>query len=76
MNLPIILAAISGSTLINAAIWVIVAGLIFWLLNWLISYVGIPEPFNKIAKVIIAIVAVVMLINALMTVAGRPFINL
>ena len=72
MNL---LAAISGSTLVNAVIWILVAGLIFWLLNWLINYVGVPEPFNKIAKVLIAIVAVVMLINALLTIAGKPFIN-
>ncbi len=70
-----IIAAVSGQALINAVIWVLIAGLIFWLLNWLITYVGVPEPFNKIAKVIIAIVAVVMLINALLTVAGRPFIN-
>jgi uncharacterized membrane protein len=70
-----IIAAISGQSLVNAVIWVLIAGLIFWLLNWLISYVGVPEPFNKIAKVIIAIVAVVMLINALLTVAGKPFIN-
>lgn len=70
-----IIAAISGQALVNAVIWVLIAGLIFWLLNWLISYVGVSEPFNKIAKVIIAIVAVVMLINALLTVAGKPFIN-
>ena len=69
------LAAISGNSLLTAVIWVIVAGVIFWLVNWLIEYVGIPEPFNKVAKVIVAVVAVVLLINALLVVAGRPFIN-
>jgi hypothetical protein len=70
-----LLAAISGNNLLTAVIWVIVAGVIFWLVNWLIAYVGIPEPFNKVAKVIVAVVAVVLLINALLVVAGRPFIN-
>ena len=70
-----ILAAISGSTLVNAVIWVIVAGVIFGLLFWLIDYVKVPEPFNRIAKVICAIVAVILLINALLTVVGKPFIT-
>lgn len=69
-----LIAAISGSVLLNAIIWIIVAGVIFWLMNWLIAYVGIPEPFAKVAKVIIAIVAVVLLINALLSIAGKGFI--
>ncbi len=75
MNMIPIIAAISGDSLIQAVIWIIIAGVIFWLCNWLISYVGIGEPFNKVAKVIIAVVAVVFLINALLTIAGRPFIR-
>jgi hypothetical protein len=70
-----IIAAVSGSSLLNAVIWIIIAGVIFWLLNWLIAYVGIPEPFQKVAKVIIAVAVVIILINALMTIAGRPFIS-
>ena len=75
MNALPILAAISSSTLVNAVIWVIVAGVIFGLLFWLIDYVGLPAPFNKVAKVIIAIAAVIILINALMMLVGRPFIT-
>lgn len=70
-----LIAAVSGSTLVSAVIWIIVAGLIFWLLSWLIDYAGIGEPFNKVAKVVLALVAVVILINALLTVAGKPFIT-
>jgi ABC-type enterochelin transport system permease subunit len=73
MNL---IAAISGDQLLHAVVWVIIAGVIFWLVNWLITYVGIPEPFNKVAKVIVAIVAVVFLVNALLTIVGKPFITL
>ena len=71
-----LIAAISGDQLLHAVVWVIIAGVIFWLVNWLITYVGIPEPFNKVAKVIVAIVAVVFLVNALLTIVGKPFITL
>jgi len=69
-----ILAVISGEQIIHAIIWLIVAAVIFWLLNWLIGYIGIGEPFAKIIKVIIAIAAVIICINALMILAGHPFI--
>ena len=71
-----LIAAISGDQLLHAVVWVIIAGVIFWLVIWLITYVGVPEPFNKVAKVIVAIVAVVFLVNALLTIVGKPFITL
>jgi len=70
-----LIAAISANSLVEVVIWIIVAGLIFWLLSWLIDYVGIPEPFRKVAKVVVAVVAVLMLINAILTLAGRPFVT-
>jgi len=41
----------------------------------LIGYAGVPEPFAKVARVLLAIVAVILLINAILVVAGRPFIT-
>jgi len=70
-----LLAAISGSALINAIIMLIIAAVIFWLLNWLIGYIGMGEPFNKIAKVIIAVAAVILCINALLMLVGRPIFS-
>lgn len=69
-----ILAAITGDALLHCFIWIVIAAVIFWLLNWAIAYIGIPEPFNKVAKVILALVAVILLINALLVLVGRPFI--
>ena len=61
---------------ISAAVWavvvLIVAGLVFWLLNWLINYVGIPEPFHKIARVVLAITAVMVIIGILLSLIGYP----
>lgn len=69
------LAQISGHNLLNAVIWIVVAGVVFWLLNWLVDYVGVPEPFKKVARVVIAVAIVVVLINALFSIAGHPFIT-
>lgn len=52
---------------VSVVITLVVAGLIFWLLFWLISYCGIPEPFNKVAKVILAVLAVLVCIGVLLS---------
>lgn len=70
-----LLAQISGSAVVNALIWIIVLGVVFWLLFWLIGYVGLPEPFNKVARVILAVAAVIVLINCLLMLAGHPIIH-
>lgn len=64
---------ISLSSLVSLVITIIVAGLIFWLLIWLIDYCGIPEPFNKFAKIVVAIFAVLVIIGILLSlVNGTP----
>jgi hypothetical protein len=70
-----LLAVISGQQLINLVIWLIVAAVIFWLVNWLIDYIGIQEPFNKIIKVILAIFCVLICINALLALGGHPLVS-
>lgn len=67
---------ISLNALVSFVIYLIVAGLIFWLLNWLIDYCGVLEPFRKIAKVVIAVVAVLIVIGALLSVVGHPIISM
>jgi hypothetical protein len=64
------------SSLVSILVALIIAGGIVWLLWWLIGYIGLPEPFNKIARVIIAVVAVVFCINLLLSLGGgQPFIR-
>jgi hypothetical protein len=54
-------------------VYLIVAGLIFWLLWWLIGYVGLPEPFNKVAHVVLAVAAVLVVIGILLSLTnGTP----
>lgn len=61
---------ISLGAVIHAVILLIVAGLVFYLLHWLIGYVGLPEPFNKIARVVLAVAAVVVCCVVLLQLAG------
>jgi hypothetical protein len=71
----LLFAVISGQNVINAVIWLIIAGVIFFLLDWAIKSVGVPEPFNKVLHVVLILVAVIICINALLTLVGKPFIS-
>ncbi len=68
-------AIISGGAVIHGLLYLIICAVIFWLLNWLIAYIGIPEPFAKVIKVVMAIAVVIVLINFLLGLAGEPFIQ-
>lgn len=65
---------ISGSLLLSLLVQIIIAGLVFYLLFWMINYIGLAEPFAKVAKVILALAAVLFLINVLMSFSGHPLI--
>ena len=56
--------------MVHAVLVLIVCGLIFWVLIWFIDWCGIPEPFNKVAKVIVGVFAVLVVIGALMSLIG------
>ena len=63
---------ISLSGAVSVVVYLMVVGLVFWLLWWLIGYVAPPEPFRKIANVILAILAVLVVCSILLSmVSGR-----
>ncbi len=61
---------ISLTALVNFILYLVIAGLIFWILNWLIGYVGMPDPFAKVARVVLAVAAAFILIYALLGLIG------
>jgi len=64
---------ISLSAAVTVIIYLIVAGLIFGLLWWLVGYIQVPEPFNKFLRVALAILAVLVIIGILLSlVTGQP----
>ena len=73
-----IMAAVNVSIegLVQLVIYLAIVGGILWLLLWLISYIGLPEPFSKVAKIIIMVVGVLLLINVLLGFTGNPLVRL
>lgn len=69
-NFTLLAAVGSGEGLVNALVYVVALGLILWLLWWFLDYVKVPEPFNKVGKVLLALVAVVLLIRLIIRVTG------
>lgn len=53
------------TSIIGLVISLVIAGLIFWLVIWVVDWVGVPEPFNKVIKVIIGLVVVLYLFGIL-----------
>lgn len=49
------------SLLISVIVW----GLIFFVLWWGLQKIALPEPFNKIAIVILVVATIIVLINLL-----------
>jgi asparagine N-glycosylation enzyme membrane subunit Stt3 len=65
-----ILSVIEGKKLVSSVFWLIIIAVICGLLWWLIDYCKTPEPFNRVGKVIVAIVGVLFLINLLLGLGG------
>ena len=53
------------SGLLSLLVTLIIVGLIFWCFFWLLGVIGLPEPFGKVATVILALAAVIYLIGVL-----------
>lgn len=66
---------IDGPMLVNLLIQLFIVGGICWLLWWLVGYFALPAPFDKVARCIIALVAVVFLINILLSLNGHPLVT-
>lgn len=56
--------------MIELLIQLVILGLIFWVIWWFIGYVGIPEPFNKVLRVVVGLVALILVINILLGLTG------
>lgn len=58
------------TALIQLVIWLIVIGIVIWLLIYLIDNIPLPEPFNRVARVIIMVVGVLIVILLLLQFVG------
>ncbi len=65
---------ITGAALVSLLIQLVIFGLIMWVLWWGLAKIGLPEPFAKIATVVLVIITVLFLINILLGLGGHPLV--
>jgi uncharacterized protein YhhL (DUF1145 family) len=56
--------------LIYLVIYVIVIALVIWLLLWLIEQLPLPEPFGRVARIVLLVVGILIVILLLLQFAG------
>lgn len=68
--------ALSLSGLLGIVVYLVIIGVVFWAILWFVGYVGVPEPFNKVIKVVVGLVALIIVVNLLLGFTGHPFFRL
>ena len=63
---------ITGTGLLNVLIYLVVIGLVFYVLFWGVGAIGFPEPVNKILVAVVVVALCVVLLNLLMGFIGSP----
>ncbi len=58
--------------LFSMLIYLVIVGLIFYVCWWFLGYVGVPEPFNKVIRVILGLIALIIVVNLLLSLIGHP----
>lgn len=53
-------------SLVTLVIYLIIAGLIFWLAQWALAQLPIAEPFATVIRVVLIIVALLIVVYALL----------
>lgn len=62
-------------TILALLLSIVIWGLVFWLLWWALGVIGLPEPFAKVATVILVIAAIIVILGLLTgQVAPFPFL--
>ena len=61
---------ISLTSVVYLVVYLMVAALVFWLLNYLVDTVVTQEPFHKVAKVVLIVFAVLVAIGLLLSLVG------
>ena len=56
--------------MIHTLIYILVVGVIIGLIWWICDYLPIPEPLNKLIKIVSIVIGVIVIIFALLSIAG------
>jgi len=56
--------------LIALLVLVLIVGIVVWLVLWLISEIPMPEPFGRIARILVIIIAVLIILARALPLIG------
>lgn len=56
--------------MISALLWLLVICIIIGVIWWIADYLPVPEPLNKLLKIVSVVVGVIAVIYTLMSLAG------
>lgn len=56
--------------MLNALIWLLIVCVVIGCVWWLLDYLPVPEPLNKLVKVVSIVVGMIAVIYTLMSLAG------
>lgn len=57
--------------LVSLVIYLLVIGLVIWLLVYLIDLLPLPEPFHRVARVVVIAIGVLIIIYLLLGLVGE-----
>lgn len=57
-------------TLISFVVYVLIVGLILWLVDYVAGMIPLPPPFRQVIRVVVAVVGVLILIYLLLGLVG------
>ena len=49
--------------LISLLIWLLIIGLVIYLIFWVMSYLGVPEPIRKVVTVVVVVIAILWIVG-------------
>lgn len=58
------------SALLSFVIYVLIIGLVLWLLDYVASMLPLPPPFHQVLRVVVAVIGVILLIYLLLGLVG------
>ena len=56
--------------LVNLIVWLLIVGILIALVYWVLDAIPLPDPINRIVKVVVVVVAALVLILLLLQLIG------
>lgn len=63
-------------TLLQAAIWMVIFGVLYFIIDWGLQRLALPDPFNKVLNGTLVFLVVLCVVNVVLFVIGHPFFDL